>query len=177
MQVTRILALLEQHARAILALADDCSDEEAHWKPDADTWSVVETINHLVDEEREDWVAHVDAALYHADQPWPPIDPAGWVAERSYNQRALAPSLAAFVAAREASLRWLRELPLPDWDTEIRAPFGRIRAGDVLVAWAAHDLLHMRQLLELRWARHLRDSSPYSVGYAGGGTERWERGH
>jgi hypothetical protein len=38
----------------------------------------------------------------------------------------------------------------------------------MLVSWVTHDILHMRQLVELRYARALTLSAPYDDAYAGG---------
>jgi hypothetical protein len=35
------------------------------------------------------------------------------------------------------------------------------------MAWLAHDLLHMRQIVELRYAYHQWQAQPYRVDYAG----------
>ncbi len=40
-------------------------------------------------------------------------------------------------------------------------------AGDLLAAWVAHDVLHLRQLVELRYAYLVEEAQPNSVGYAG----------
>ena len=47
------------------------------------------------------------------------------------------------------------------------SPFGLIKAGDMFAAWVAHDLLHTRQLIELRWAFTTQALEPYQVLYAG----------
>jgi hypothetical protein len=75
--------------------------------------------------------------------------------------------LRGFLAAREESLAWLKNLSSPDWEAAYKMPFGPIRAGDVFAAWVAHDLLHMRQLVELHWAYTTRRLQPYRVEYAG----------
>ena len=49
-----------------------------------------------------------------------------------------------FLKERRKSLRWLRGLEAPDWQALVTAPFGEMHAGDMLCAWAAHDLLYMR---------------------------------
>jgi hypothetical protein len=89
------------------------------------------------------------------------------VAARGYNQRDPAQSLADFLHERQQSLAWLAGLDAPDWDRSRQAPWGVIHAGDVLASWVAHDLLHIRQLLELRWALHRESAKPYDVQYAG----------
>ncbi len=167
---------LARGAEIIEALVAGVTPEEARVKPSPEAWSVLEVMCHLCDEEREDFRQHLDYILHRPDQPWPPIDPQGWVTARRYNERDLAASLDEFLEERGRSLGWLKGLPSPDWDKSVEVTFGppeseeRIRtsAGDMLAAWVAHDNLHMRQLVELRRARLLRLAEPYDVRYAGG---------
>jgi len=97
----------------------------------------------------------------------PAIDPVGWVTERAYNQREVTASLQNFLRERDQSLFWLRNLSSPDWNAAVEGPFGRIHAGDMLAAWVAHDLLHIRQLTELNFAYHREQINSYRVDYAG----------
>jgi hypothetical protein len=124
-------------------------------------------INHLYDEEREDFRAHLQGALQQPVAPWSEIAPPRWVVERNYNQRELAPSLEQFIAERRASLAWLRGLAQIDAQAGYELPWGRLTAADLLASWAAHDLLHLRQLVELRYAWLAHTASPADVRYAG----------
>jgi hypothetical protein len=162
-----ILQQLAETAESIRSLAGGLSNEQARWKPAPDCWSVLEVINHLYDEEREDFRAHVDHLLQRAGQPWPEIHPQAWVKERGYNQRDLQPLLAGFIEERTRSLDWLKSLDAPAWEKYQEFEWGRLTAGDVFVSWAAHDLLHLRQLVELRWGSTLQNAPPYDVRYAG----------
>ena len=167
MDLETIVGQMAAQARAIEALVRDVSDEQARWKPGAEDWSILEAVNHLYDEEIEDFRAHLDLILHRPDEPWSPIDPQGWVLQRGYNERDLAASLQSFLRAREASLVWLKGLSASDWDAARSRPWGEITAGDMLAAWSAHDLLHLRQLVELHWAYTVRQMEPYQVRYAG----------
>lgn len=140
---------------------------QARFKPNPAAWSILEVICHLYDEEREDFRQRLDIMLHRPTEKWPPIDPAGWVTARKYNERDLAEMLANFVAERQKSLAWLEGLASPNWEAECPTPFGVMPAGDMLAAWVAHDQLHLRQLVELRWARVLQLVAPYEVRYAG----------
>jgi hypothetical protein len=167
MDLQWLMSQMEANARTIRVLTAGCSDQQTRWKPDAGSWSILEVVNHLLDEEHEDFRPRIDVMLHPGEDIWFPIDPEGWVTRRRYNQRDLAPSLEAFMAARHESLAWLRGLDGADWSVSYDAPFGTIRAGDVLAAWVAHDVLHMRQLVELKWAYLVHMVEPYSVRYAG----------
>jgi hypothetical protein len=167
MDLDFVLAQMECNAKAIEALVEDVGVVQARWKPGAKDWSILEVVNHLWDEEIEDFRAHLDLILHHPDQPWPSIDPQGWITERGYNQREPKDSLAGYLRSRAESLGWLRGLSAPSWEAVYKAPFGEIAAGDVLAAWVAHDLLHTRQLVELHWAYTTLQVQPYRVLYAG----------
>jgi hypothetical protein len=165
MNLQRIVSQMTSNAQAIRTLVEDCPEQQARWKPDAASWSILEVINHLLDEEREDFRARIDMALQGS--AWFRIDPEAWVVERGYNQRELDLSLEAFLVERERSLEWLSGVGKVDWEMTYQAPFGPIRVGDFLVSWAAHDVLHIRQLVELKWAYLVQEMVPYSTRYAG----------
>ena len=167
MDIEHLAALMAENAARIRALVRSISEQQARWRPDPDSWSILEVVNHLLDEERQDFRVRLDYTLHRPDEPWLPIDPGGWVTERAYNQQGLDDSLAQFLSEREASIAWLGTLSVPDWNTTCEAPWGPIRAGDLSAAWVAHDLLHMRQLVELHWAYTTAELEPYRVDYAG----------
>ena len=167
MELNKLIFLMADNAKRICALAGSVSEERARWKPDHDSWSVLEVINHLFDIEKEDFRVFLDYTLYRPGETRPKIAPLEWVTERAYNERDLEESLKNFITAREASLTWLRSLTPPDWEVIYEAPWGKIRAGDIFAAWVAHDLLHMRQLVRLHWAYTMRLIEPYRTDYAG----------
>jgi hypothetical protein len=167
MNLEHFIAQMTRQADTIRTLVQGVVDEQARWRPDPDAWSILEVINHLYDEEIEDFRQHLDLILHHPAQPWPSIDPQGWVTERQYNQRQIGASLDNFLRERETSLAWLRGLVSPDWAATYDAPFAQITAGDMLASWVAHDLLHTRQLVELHWAHVSFLAAPHKVDYAG----------
>ena len=167
MDLELFITQMTNHAGTLHSLALGISDEQARWKPDSQTWSILEVVNHLYDEERQDFRVRLDTILHHPDQPFPPINPAGWVTERGYNRRDLAQSVDDFLKERQKSLAWLKGLATPDWQASVTAHFGQVYAGDMFAAWMAHDLLHLRQLVELHWAYTLHVAEPYKVNYAG----------
>ena len=136
MNLDHIAARLQRQADAIHALAAGVSAEQARWQPAAASWSLLEVINHLDDEERQDFRVRLDLLLHQPQEPWPPTDPQGWVVSRAYNQRDLQNSLARFMTARAESITWLGTLEDPNWESAAVSPWGgTIRAGDMLAAW------------------------------------------
>lgn len=168
MNLETYIARFAHNAATIASLVQDVPAEQARWQPSPSDWSILEVVNHLYDEEREDFRQRLDLLLHQPQADWPPIDPAGWVTSRQYSQRELPASLENFLQERENSLEWLRGLSQPDWESGRMAPWGsKMRAGDMLAAWLAHDFLHIRQLNELQYAYWTRTADPYQVGYAG----------
>jgi hypothetical protein len=167
--VAALRARLSANADAIAALACGIADDQARWKPAPEEWSILEVVNHLHDEECEDFRVRLDLTLRTPHEAWPRIDPERWAVERGYNARDPAASLEAFVRERQASLVFLGGLDQADWTSVHRHPeIGAITAGDLLTAWVAHDHLHVRQLSQLHVQYLTRGSSPVALRYAGG---------
>ena len=167
MNVNKSASQLEHQGSAILSLTEDISDRDVRWKPDTESWSILEVLNHLVDEEILDFRRHLAHILYTPQQPWPEIDPQGWVTQHAYNQRSLSQSRKNFQTEREASIAWLLERPSADLDASIDLDWGSLTAGDMLASWLAHDLLHIRQLVELRYQLTAINVQTYEILYAG----------
>lgn len=159
---------LTQQAQTIRTLVEQATQEQARWKPNAEEWSILEVINHLYDEEREDFRQRIDYLLHKPGEGPPPIDPQGWVTTRAYNERELIPSLQNFLHERDESVAWLHNLCAPNWSASYSHPEGfTLTAYDLLVNWAAHDLLHLRQLIALHYAWHQTQIGDSSLAYAG----------
>jgi uncharacterized damage-inducible protein DinB len=161
-------AELARNAWTIQSLLSGISQVQAQHKPAPDSWSMLEVICHLYDEERDDFRQRLDILLHRPDDKWPPIDPVGWVTERKYNEQDFAAMIKKWSAEREKSLAWLDGLSAPDWDTRHPTPFAfEMAAGDMLASWVTHDTLHMRQLVELRHTHVVNITQPYEIRYAG----------
>jgi len=151
----------------IQVLLSGITQEEAAIKPDADSWSILETLCHLYDEERLDFRPRLDAILSHPTEEWEPIDPQAWVKEHRHNEQDLTHVKELFFAERNKSLDWLKGLENADWKASHTASFGTMTAGDMFASWVAHDNLAIRQLVELRRARLERITKPHNIDYAG----------
>lgn len=164
------IAELRRSAAAIAALLDGVSAEQAHWRPENGGWTLVEVINHLADEEHEDFRLRLELTLSDPGAEWPPIDPERDVVARDYNAREIGASIESFVEQRRRSLEWLESLASGDADLDrahehpVLEP---LRAGDLLAAWSAHDLLHLRQIVRLQLEYLREHARPYSTRYAG----------
>ena len=158
---------LTNSTEMIRALLKDMDQEQARLKPSRGSWSILEVVCHLCDEEREDFREHLDFILHRQHEVWHPISPFAWVKLRKYNEQNFKTMQRKFFHEREKSLAWLKTLKNADWNRTYTSKFGSMRAGDMFASWVAHDNLHIRQLTELRRKHIERITQPYKIQYAG----------
>jgi hypothetical protein len=151
----------------IRALLMGITQDEAQIRPNPESWSTLEVICHLYDEEREDFREHLDFILHRQEEEYHMIDPQGWITERKYDEQDFQTMKKKFFAERQKSLEWLQQISGSDWDITYTSQYGSVRAGEMLSCWVAHDNLHIRQLVELRRARIENITKPYAIEYAG----------
>jgi hypothetical protein len=168
MNHANIIAHLRVNAEIFKLLFQGLTVEQARWKPDKDRWSLLEVINHLYDEERQDFRQRLALTLFKPEKDWPPIDPEGWLTQRGYNERNPTQCLQDLQTERQQSLDWLESLNNPDWQaTHTHRPVGTLSAEQILANWLAHDLFHIRQANDLHFAWLNRLVSPVSLRYSG----------
>ena len=146
MDVHGLVELMERFPPVLATWLRGLCAADAAERPAGGGWSIVEIVNHLADEEVEDFRARLRSTLEDAARPWEPIDPERAVIERGHVARSLESSLERFAAERRTSIAWLRELGHVEWAKNYEHPRGSISAGDLLLSWAAHDALHLRQV-------------------------------
>jgi hypothetical protein len=168
MNAARLIDSLERFAAPFEALIRPLPESVARRAPTPDAWSIHVIVCHLADEEVGDFRARVFSTLTDPAREWPPINPAGWVTSRDYASRSTSTELDRFLGERRDSLVRLRALVDPDWSaTKTHPEFGAMTAGELLGAWAAHDMLHLRQVSRRLFEMTTVDAAPYGVGYAG----------
>jgi hypothetical protein len=137
------------------------------FRPAPGQWNLLEIVCHLYDEERDDFRARVRHALEGPAQAPPPIDPQGWVVARNYAGQDYATRVQDWLRERDASVAWLRQPGLRDWDRAFPHPrFGAMPARMFLINWLAHDRLHLRQIL-YNEHRFLHATTGDDLSYAG----------
>ena len=163
-----IIERLLHNTSIVKSIVHGVTAEQACRKPSQKEWSILEIVNHMVDEEKDDFRTRLRLALEEPNVTWPPIDPEGWAAERNYNERDFKDSLSNWLDERERSIAWLKNLDDPDWkSTALHPKLGSMSAELILANWLAHDLLHIRQMVAVLWANLALEVNPISLDYAG----------
>lgn len=167
MEFNTLYSELKYSTEMIRALLTGVTQEEAAVKPTPESWSQLEVICHLHDEEREDFRARLQDILSGSNKEFQVINPQGWITERKYNEQNFEQMKEKFFAERAKSLGWLKGLADANWETTHTDKYGVATAGEFFASWVAHDSLHIRQLVELRRARIELITQPYPIEYAG----------
>jgi hypothetical protein len=167
MDLDDVIERMAANACIFESLTQGLTTEQARWKPAPAKWSILEVVNHLYDEEREDFRQRLQLVLTDIALTWPPIAPQEWVTARAYSERELTLSVVNFLSEREKSLTWLRTLQSPKLESRHEREAGSLSAGDLLASWLAHDFLHIRQLTRLHWQYLTANANPYQTDYAG----------
>ena len=143
------------------------TQEEYTWRPGPEKWCLLEIVCHLLDEEKEDFRPRVKITLENPDQLPAPIDPSSWVKDRNYLEQNFILILSQFLEARADSVAWLHSLESPQWKNEFEhVKLGPISAEMLLRNWLAHDLIHLRQILRIKFA-YLQATTAEDLSYAG----------
>lgn len=167
MQNEQIFDELERNGVVFETLLHDLPQEIIRWRPEAGKWNLLDIVCHLLDEEREDFRVRVASVLQDPSATLPAIDPEGWVSQRNYQDQDFESTLDTLLAEREKSVERLRSLKNPHWDNEYDHPkLGAMSAQLFLENWLAHDHLHMRQIIGVKFA-YLKVFGTEKLDYAG----------
>ena len=167
MKPNEIIDQLQANRLIFKTLLADKTDKQIKYKPDDKSWSILEIICHLYDEEREDFRFRTINTLLTPEIKPPSIDPPGWVLSRKYAKQNYKKKVKAILLERQNSIKKLKSIKNPAWKNTYEHPFaGKMTAYQLLTNWLAHDYHHIRQI-NRRLYEHLKESSGMDLKYAG----------
>src|SRR5262245_9599451 len=116
---------LSHNPNTIRQLIHNIPEKHARWKPDANTWSMVEVMQHLVDEEREDFRPRLMHILSGTKEQWQPMND-----EPGNPYGDLQMLFKTYLEERQDSIKLLKTLTDADWSIEFKTPFRVMSSGD-----------------------------------------------
>ena len=142
------IAVLTRTPATLNALLRGLPDLWVRGNEGKDTWSAFAIVGHLIFGERTDWMPRVRIILENGDaRPFDPLDRFAQLKERQ--EKPLEQLLDDFARLRSENLAALQALNLQPNDLTRRGThpaLGVVTLGELLAAWAVHDLTHLHQL-------------------------------
>ena len=144
------IPVLEQTPIIIERLVWGATEEQLHWKPAADRWSISEVLAHLADVEVFGFRERVEKMMAEKNPKIAAYDQEAHYAAGKYSKDRAKENLKNFCHERDRSLSALRYVPLQAAArTGQHEKLGPITIGHLMNEWAFHDLGHIRQITEL----------------------------
>lgn len=157
---------LQGNAQSFKALFKNLSPRDYTYRPNPNKWCLLEVLCHLKDEETLDFRARIGNLLENPVREFTPINPPSWVLDHHYMDQDPSLILAQFLQEREKSILWLNSVQSQNWEAEFHhSTFGKMTPKTLLSNWLAHDYLHMRQIIGLKF--QILESKANSLNYAG----------
>jgi hypothetical protein len=148
------LAVLEQAPIIIEKIIWAANDEQMHWKPAMDRWSISEVLAHLAETEVIVFRERIRAMMEQNNPQLEAYDQNASYAAGNYTGSKGRENLKKFCHERDRSLSFLRYVPSSVLQRKGQhAKIGPITVGQVMHEWAFHDLGHIRQIAELYRSR------------------------
>ena len=168
MKHQKIIKELSRNKEVFKYLLKGIKKEKYLWKFEPAKWCLLEIICHLFDEECEDFRIRTKLVLQDPNLKLPSFDPTSCVKDRAYLDQNYNEKLHNFLNEREQSIDWLKSLKNPKWSNAYEHPkFGAMSASLFLSNWLAHDYLHIKQIMALKY-KFLEEFSGEPLKYAGG---------
>ncbi|MEP6801451.1 MAG: DinB family protein [Acidobacteriota bacterium] len=142
-ELETLLLTLESTPLLMSRAAHGLSSEEAHRRPAAGGFSLVENVWHLADLEREGFGVRIRRILSEDEPTLSNFDGDRFARERAYQTRDLASGLQAFSDSRRRNVEALRSVSAADWYRRgDQDGLGPISLADLPRKMAEHDRSH-----------------------------------
>ena len=158
---------LSQNKTVFNNILKDCDKDMYLWRQSSEKWCLLEIVCHLYDEECDDFRFRTQWVLENPNKLPPTFNPLNWVTERKYMEQNYNEMVDKFIAERQNSIDWLKTLEHPEWNNAYEHPkMGTLTAEYYFNNWLAHDYLHLRQILKLKFD-YLKHRFGNNLNYAG----------
>ncbi|KAF0112306.1 MAG: hypothetical protein FD147_179 [Chloroflexi bacterium] len=142
-----ILAILKTTPVVMDTLTKNLSDTDWKVKPTPSEWSILETICHIFDVEKEINIPRFEKILSNEDPFLVGIDSDIWVNQRNYNETRTPFCLTKFLKLRLTFLKILNSLSSADWQRTVRhSIFGPTSLLELAIFIIRHEQDHIRQV-------------------------------
>ena len=162
LRVGEATEILDRTPDVLAELLEGLPERWLHADEGADSFSPYEVVGHLIHGERTDWLPRLRIVAEVGEaRPFEPFDrfahrEEGW-------ERPMGELLVEFARLRDENLAALDDLldeGLALSDVGTHPELGRLTAGELIAAWAVHDLGHLRQVARTLAAQYRDQVGP-----------------
>ena len=147
-----LISRLETNLAVLNAQLNNRQSKEFYFTPNPESWSMIQVLSHLVDEEIHDFRARLFSVVEDPSQPLTPFDPLATMANKNFVDEDFNELLDQLMDERLKSVAMLNALDDSDWDKAFIHPEkGALPARFFLTNWVAHDYIHIQQLNRLAY--------------------------
>jgi uncharacterized damage-inducible protein DinB len=157
---------LEILARTPTVLQTMLENISADWTSNnegGETWSVYDTIGHLIHGEKTDWITRAAIILSkNEDKTFEPFD--RFAQFEDSDNKWLNDLLDEFKMLRKKNIDWLLAQNITENDLKekgIHPAFGAVSLSQLLATWAVHDLNHIAQISRVMAKQYKAEVGPW----------------
>jgi hypothetical protein len=162
-EIERPVEVLERTPGVLRALLGGLSDFWSLSNYGADTFSPFDVVGHLIHAERTNWMVRLCTILDRGeDVPFPAFD--RYATDEDSKGKGTAELLDTFAALRAQNLEELKALGLTAEKLALRGThpqLGTVTLGNLVAAWAVHDLGHTHQVARAMAYQYREEVGPW----------------
>lgn len=159
----RSIPLLERTPAVLRALLSGLPEAWILATDGVGTWSAFDVVGHLIHGEKTDWIPRVRHILEKGEsEPFPRFDREAMF--ENSRGTTLDQLLDEFAALRARNIEELRALELTPADLDRRGlhpELGTVTLRQHLATWTAHDLGHLRQIVQTLGRQYRGEVGPW----------------
>ena len=155
--------ILKSTPSVFRAMLEPLPQEWLHAREQAETFSAMDVLGHLIFGEQTDWIPRARIILECGEaRPFDPFDRRGFLP--LLDGRSVGDLLSMFADLRAQNLEALEKLHLGEAEldlTGMHPALGRVTMRNLIAAWAVHDLGHAAQVARVLASRYRSDVGPW----------------
>jgi hypothetical protein len=154
--------VLERTPTVVRAMLDGLSDEWTSGGSE-ESWAPFDIVGHLIHGEVTDWIPRAKIILAQSeDRTFEPFD--RYAQFELSKGKTLADLLDEFGRERRKSVNELKSMQLTDDLLKLKGihpEFGDVAMSELIAAWVAHDMTHIRQIAQFIAKKYTNEVGPW----------------
>jgi len=160
--VKAAVEVLERTPTVVRAMLDGLSDEWTSGGSE-ESWAPFDIVGHLIHGEVTDWIPRAKIILAQGeDRTFEPFD--RYAQFELSKGKTLADLLDEFGLERRKSVNELKSMQLTDDLLKLKGihpEFGDVAMSELIAAWVAHDMTHIRQIAQFIAKKYTNEVGPW----------------